>query len=75
MSNETQRTAEELVKAIKDNLLKPMYNGINNNTNQRADEIKLEFIEMIEKLDTKLNSIKSQQDSFIEALKNVKWED
>jgi hypothetical protein len=75
MSNETQRTAEELVKAIKDNLLKPMYNGINNNTNQRADEIKLEFIEMIEKLATKLNSIKSQQDSFIEALKNVKWED
>lgn len=75
MNNETQKTAEELVNAIKENLLKPMYHGINNNTNQRANELKSELAEKIKNLESKVVEIKTQQDAFIEALRNVKWDE
>lgn len=63
--------AQELVKAVKDNLLKPMYSGLKNNT----DSVRSDLLDKIDTLENKIEILTKQQDAFIEAIKNIKWDD
>lgn len=64
-------TATELVKAIKENLLKPMYQGINRHTDNSKEEI----LSKINSLEEEIKNIKNQQKAFFDALKNITWDD
>jgi hypothetical protein len=66
--------AVELVNAVKENILKPMYLGINENTNKAKTELEVELLKKLEDISSKIKEVKTQQDAFVEAIKNVKWD-
>lgn len=68
--NHTER-ANTLINAIKENLLKPMYDGIIRDNNDTKNEI----VEKLKCLESKIFELKQQQDAFIDAIKNIKWDD
>jgi hypothetical protein len=70
MDNKTNVLAEEMVNAVKENLLKPMYMGINKCTHESKNEL----LSFLKELDVKISILQSQQTSLIEALKSVKWD-
>jgi len=76
MSKETPAItpAEELVNAVKHNLLKPMYEGINKNTNETNEKLKNDLLEKLNDISKKIDAVSGQHNAFVEAFKTVKWD-
>mgnify|MGYP000918064359 FL=1 len=70
MEDNYTEKAIELINAIKNNILKPMYEGLNKNT----DDAKSEIIARLSYIEGDISEIKQKQDAFIEAVKNIKWD-
>ncbi|HOD55565.1 MAG TPA: hypothetical protein PKJ08_13635 [Candidatus Cloacimonadota bacterium] len=61
----------EIANAIKENLLKPMYNGLKQDNQQVKDALLSE----LNKMNVKIEKIQKEQQEFIEALLNIKWDE
>ncbi|MDX9977255.1 MAG: hypothetical protein RBS16_04395 [Candidatus Cloacimonadales bacterium] len=63
--------AVDVANAIKDNLLKPMYNGLKKDN----QEVKETIIAELQKMNEKIEEVQKDQQELINALLNVKWDD
>ncbi len=71
MERNVNEKAHVLIEAVKQNLLKPLYLGLK----ECNEDAKNELLEKLDSLDAQIAEIKEQQDFFLTAIKNLKWDD
>ena len=66
--------AGELIKNVRDNILRPMHDSLNMETKAAVRGTGDELIRKLDEVMNKLNMAERRQNAFINALGNLKWE-